>query len=208
MITIVDYEIGNLRSVEKAFEHVGVEVLRTDDPERIRSAERLVLPGVGAFGACSTELLRRDLNAPVLEAVEQGVPLLGVCVGMQLLFDESLEMGVYEGLGLIRGQVVPFEPAAGLKVPHIGWNQIRPARPSPLLDGISDGAYVYFVHSYHGVAEQAADVLAECTYGAPFPAIVQRNNVFGLQFHPEKSGANGLRMLRNFATLVPASTAV
>jgi glutamine amidotransferase len=214
MVTIIDYGIGNLRSIEKAFQRVGVEVLRTDDPQALREAERLVLPGVGAFGACIDEIRRRDLEAPIHEAVEGGIPLLGVCVGLQLLFETGLEKGVHDGLGLLPGRVLHFHDAPDgtaedLVVPHMGWNTIEPTRAHPLLDGIGEAAYVYFVHSYHAEADAGDDVLATTTYGHDFPAVVQRENVFGVQFHPEKSQAAGLRLLENFATLsVGASSTV
>ena len=213
MITIIDYGIGNLRSIEKAFERVGAEVLRTDDPEALARAERLVLPGVGAFGACINEVRRRGLEAPIHDAVAQGVPFLGVCVGMQLLFDESEEMGRHTGLGVLPGRVVRFAghtvpdggspdaEAEALKVPHMGWNTLMPQRPSPLLAGLPETAYFYFVHSYYCAPARPADVLAATDYGKTFAAIVGHGNVFGVQFHPEKSQQNGLRILKNFAAL-------
>ncbi len=210
MTTIIDYGIGNLRSIEKALRHVGADVERTDDPQRIAEAERLVLPGVGAFGTCIGEIRRRGLEAPIGEAVARGTPLLGVCVGMQLLFEESTEGGAHVGLGLLPGRVVRFPGAdadgAPLKVPHVGWNTLSLRRPSPLLEGLASGDHVYFVHSYHAAPAAPAHVLAASTYGAPFSAVVRRNNVFGVQFHPEKSQHSGLRILRNFArlTLAPA----
>lgn len=225
MVTIIDYGIGNLRSIEKAFEHVGADVLRTDDPQDVTEADRLVLPGVGAFGACIDEIRARDLEQPILDAIDRGVLFLGVCVGMQLLFDVGEEHGEQQGLGVLPGRVVHFnaeaavtanacitddgtagvitqpEPDTALKVPHMGWNTLEPTRSSPLLDGIDAGDYVYFVHSYHAAPTRAEDVLATTTYGHPFPAIVERDNVFGVQFHPEKSQDVGLQLLRNFATL-------
>ncbi len=214
MVTIIDYGIGNLRSIEKAFEAVDVEVLRTDNPADIDRAERLVLPGVGAFGSCIGEIRERDLEAPILDAIEAGTPFLGVCIGMQLLFEVGEERGAHEGLGVLPGRVAHFheaEPvpaganapgaAQALKVPHMGWNTIHPTHDAPLLDGIDDGAYVYFVHSYHALPDRADDVLATTTYGHDFPAIVHRNNVYGVQFHPEKSQRAGLRLLDNFAHL-------
>jgi glutamine amidotransferase len=206
MVTIIDYGIGNLRSIEKALQRVGATVRRTDDPAAVRDAERLVLPGVGAFGACIDEIRDRDLEAPILEAIEAGTPFLGVCVGMQLLFETGHEKGVHEGLGVLPGRVEHFHAAADgsadhLVVPHMGWNALTPRREHPLLEGTGDPAYVYFVHSYHAVAEAPDDVLATTTYGHDFPAVVQRDNVHGVQFHPEKSQAPGLRLLENFATL-------
>lgn len=206
MVTIVDYGIGNLRSIEKAFQRVNADVRRTDDPNAVRDAERLVLPGVGAFGACIDEIRARNLERPLLDAIHAGTPFLGVCVGMQLLFESGHEKGVHEGLGVLSGRVVHFHdaPESGaddLVVPHMGWNAIEPTRSHPLFDGVEKPMYVYFVHSYHAVADDPSDVLARCTYGHDFPAMVQQGNVHGVQFHPEKSQAAGLRMLENFATL-------
>ena len=214
--TIIDYGIGNLRSIEKALEHVGAEPVRTDDPDEIASAERLVLPGVGAFGACIGEIRRRGLEAPVREAARTGTPLLGVCVGMQLLFEKGEEHGSHDGLGLLEGRVVHFHIGApsesgaraemqAYKVPHMGWNTAEATHPSPLLDGLDgrseETPYYYFVHSYHARPTHNGDVLATTTYGRAFPAMVERNNVFGVQFHPEKSQQAGLRLLQNFAAL-------
>jgi glutamine amidotransferase len=209
MVTIIDYGIGNLRSIEKAFETVGATVHRTDDPADVVSAERLVLPGVGAFRACIDEIRDRNLEAPIHEAVERGTPFLGVCVGMQLLFDTGYEKGEHEGLGILPGYVAHFrevdaEMPDDLSVPHMGWNAIAPTRNSLLLKDLGDTPYVYFVHSYHPVAESPADVLATTPYGHSFPSVVQRDNVFGVQFHPEKSQAAGLGLLDNFAALSTA----
>jgi len=206
MVTIIDYGIGNLRSIEKAFEQVGVQVHRTDDTNDVASAERLVLPGVGAFRACIDEIRRRNLEGPIQDAIDRGTPFLGVCVGMQLLFETGHEKGVHEGLGVLPGFVAHFREIDdssldGLTVPHMGWNAIDPTRESPLLDGLGEAPYVYFVHSYHPVADEPDDVLASTTYGHAFPSIVQRENVFGVQFHPEKSQAAGLGLLENFAAL-------
>lgn len=205
MVTIVDYGIGNLRSIEKALEHVGADVLRTDCPERIAAASRLVLPGVGAFGACMAEVRRRGLDKPVLEAVARSVPFLGVCVGMQMLFEESEERGLHKGLGILPGRVIRFRHTYGngsmLKVPHMGWNALRPTRASHLLRGIRPGAHCYFVHSYHAAAVADECVVATCNYGLDFPAVVARENVCGMQFHPEKSQHNGLTMLKNFVEM-------
>ena len=205
ILTLVDYGIGNLRSLEKAFEHEGATVRRTSDPVEVRRAERLIVPGVGAFGACMDALRARGLVAPVREAALSGTPLLGVCVGMQLLFEGSDEMGSHDGLGLLPGRVVRFPEAgsdgARLKVPHVGWSPLRPAGTSPLMDGLLDGIHVYFVHSYHAAAGEPSDVLAWADYGVRFPAVVGRNHLFGVQFHPEKSQGAGLRILRNFAQM-------
>ena len=204
MVTIIDYGIGNLRSVEKALEHVGVQVLRTDCPETIASSQRLVLPGVGAFGACIDEVRRLDLEQPILDAVNQLTPILGVCVGMQMLFDTSEERGEHRGLGLLGGRIVRFEHSCKdgtrLKVPHMGWNALNPRKPSFLLQGIETGAFCYFAHSYYAAPQTADCVVATTRYGPNFPAIVSSGNVHGMQFHPEKSHRNGLKMLKNFAT--------
>jgi glutamine amidotransferase len=211
MVTIIDYGIGNLRSIEKAFQAVGAEVRRTDDAGAIRDAERVVLPGVGAFGACMGEIRSRDLVTPIHDVIDAGTPFLGVCIGMQLLFETSSERGAHEGLGVLPGDVVHFHEAheqdftgadgEALTVPHMGWNGLAPTRDHPLLDAIDDGAHVYFVHSYHVRPERDDDVLATATYGHAFPAMVQRNNVMGVQFHPEKSQYHGLKLLSNFAQL-------
>lgn len=221
MITIIDYGIGNLRSIEKAFQHVGAAVLRTDRAEDLARADHLVLPGVGAFGACIDEVRRRNLVQPILDAVEKGTWLLGVCVGMQLLFEVGEEMGRHQGLGILAGKVIRFEgtyvqePVAAevhggaatlpeprsLKVPHMGWNTVTPQRDDPLLAGLDAESYFYFVHSYHAAPEEPDDVLGTTRYGVDFPAVVARNNVYGVQFHPEKSQRSGLRILANYAQL-------
>ena len=214
MTTIIDYGIGNLRSLAKAFAAAGVEAVRTDDPDRIATAERLVLPGVGAFGACAAELRERGLTDVVRQRAEAGVPLLGVCVGMQLLFEASEERGEHAGLGLLPGRVVRFArdlAADGrrLKVPHMGWNRLIPQRPHAVLADVdgeaaeTEGDWVYFVHSYHAAPADPSDVIATVSYGAQVPAVVGRANVVGVQFHPEKSARAGLAMLRRFATWTP-----
>ena len=210
MVTIIDYGIGNLRSIEKAFGAVGTEVHRTDAPQDIANAKRLVLPGVGAFRACIDEIRARDLEAPIHDAIDRGTPFLGVCVGMQLLFETGYEKGEHEGLGVLPGSVAHFrevdaEMPEGLSVPHMGWNAIEPTRSHPLLDGLGETPHVYFVHSYHPVAAETSDVLATTSYGHAFPSVVQRGNVLGVQFHPEKSQAAGLGLLENFAAQ-PAET--
>lgn len=205
MILIVDYGIGNLRSLEKAFQAVGVEATRSGDPAMVSRAERLVVPGVGAFGACAAELKARGLWEPVRSAAASGVPLLGVCVGMQLLFEGSDEHGAHEGLALLPGKVARFpasDPAGErLKVPHMGWNVVHFTREHPLARGLAEEAHFYFVHSYRTEGASPEDVLGVTEYGSPFPAVVARNNILGVQFHPEKSQAAGLRVLRNFADL-------
>ena len=200
MITIVDYGVGNLRSVQKALERVGATAVVSDDPDALEAARGVVLPGVGAFGDGMANLRARGLVEPVLRQVEQGKPLLGICLGMQLLFEESEEMGHHRGLGLLSGRVVRF-PEGELKVPHIGWNQLR-IRRGPVLDGVADGAYAYFVHSYYPVPEEAGDVQATTEYGFAFASVVGRGDIWGAQFHPEKSQEVGLRLLANFARRV------
>lgn len=215
-VTIVDYGIGNLRSLEKALESVGARVERTDSPDALARSERAVVPGVGAFGACADELRRRGLVEPIRQFAASGRPLLGVCVGMQLLFERSDEMGVHEGIGLLPGDVTRFTSDVNgtsngaptrLKIPHMGWNVVRPTRPSPLLAGLDPDPYFYFVHSYHARPTREADVLAYCDYGRQFATIVENGNVAGVQFHPEKSQRNGLTILHNFSNLTLADLA-
>jgi imidazole glycerol-phosphate synthase subunit HisH len=201
-IAIVDYGMGNLRSVQKAFEHVGHSACVTDDPETIAAAPGVVLPGVGAFGACMTNLAGRGLVEPVLSAIRSGRPFLGICLGMQLLFEESEEFGPVRGLGVFPGRIVRFAPDPERKVPHMGWNTLRIARPAPLLAGVDEGAYVYFVHSYYPVPADPTLVATATPYGPEFASSVARDNVFACQFHPEKSQRVGLRMLENFVGLV------
>ncbi|HXG94275.1 MAG TPA: imidazole glycerol phosphate synthase subunit HisH [Blastocatellia bacterium] len=200
MIAIINYGVGNLRSVEKAFEAVGAHAVVTDDAGAIREAEQIVLPGVGAFGECARRLRESRLDELVLEAAEKNKPVLGLCVGLQLMFDEGHEFGVHKGLGLMRGRVIRF-PENGPHVPQIGWNQIEDVKPHPLLDGLSDGTYFYFVHSYHVEADNKEDVLAVTEYGIRYPSVCARGSVAGVQFHPEKSQAAGLKLLANFAKL-------
>jgi imidazole glycerol-phosphate synthase subunit HisH len=201
MIAIVDYGIGNLGSVTKGFRHVGAQTVLTADPDVLRSARALVLPGDGAFAAAMDELRQRHLIAVLEDCIASGKPLLGICIGMQLLFEESEEHGQHQGLGLLPGRVRRFEES--LVVPHMGWNALNKRREHQLFDGIAEGDYVYFVHSYY--CDAADDVvLATAEYGAPFAAVVGRDNVLGVQFHPEKSQSVGLRMVANFARLVGA----
>lgn len=194
---IIDYGSGNLRSVQKAFEHLGVAAEIGSDPRAVRQAAALVLPGVGAFGAAMAELQRRRLVEPIRERIEAGAPFLGVCLGLQLLFEESEESPGVMGLGVLKGDVRRLPP--GLKVPHIGWNQIEIAKESALLDGIANGSAFYFVHSYVVVPRRPQDVLTFTEYGCGFVSGVERGNVAAFQFHPEKSSGLGLRLYRNFA---------
>lgn len=200
-IAIIDYQMGNLRSVQKGFEKVGHAATITDRPADVSTADKIVLPGVGAFGDAIAELRRRDLVGPIRDAIAAGKPFLGICLGLQLLFDVGHEGGEFEGLGILRGKVVRFDLPHEFKVPHMGWNQGRFLRPAPLLTGIADGTFFYFVHSYYGVPEDPSVVAIQTDYGHPFCAAVWRDNLFATQFHPEKSQAEGLKILRNFAEL-------
>jgi glutamine amidotransferase len=203
MIAIIDYDVGNLHNLKNALDYQGIPCAIVRDAAEVAAAERIILPGVGAFWPAMSHLRKVGLERIVKERVAAGVPFLGVCVGMQLLFDESEEDGVHAGLGLIPGRVVRFA-GHGLKVPQIGWNQVRFQRDDPLLEGIPDGSYFYFVHSYYPVPDHKEDALGAADYGDVFAAIVRRDNVWGAQFHPEKSQDAGLRLLKNFATLKPA----
>lgn len=200
MIAIVDYGVGNLYSLERSFDAIGVAVEITSDPEKLRAAEKILLPGVGAFGDAAQKLHATGLDKVVIEQAKAGKPLMGICLGMQLLFDESLEYGCHKGLGLIPGRVVPIQQVIpeGLKIPHMGWNALDFQKDSPLFVNIKDGDCVYFVHSFCAVDCDDA-LIATAEYGAPVTAAVQRGNVFGCQFHPEKSGTVGLNILRAFA---------
>jgi imidazole glycerol-phosphate synthase subunit HisH len=196
VIAIVDYGVGNLGSVTKAFARVGAPALLTDDPATIARAEALVLPGDGAFGATMAEIRGRGLAEPLLQAARAGRPLLGICVGMQVLFEEGEEHGRHAGLGLLPGRVRRLP--GPLPVPHMGWNRLAPLRRHPILDPVLPGAHVYFVHSYY--CDAPAEVtLATTDYGIEFPAVVARANVVGMQFHPEKSQGVGLSLVASFA---------
>ena len=197
MIALIDYGISNLRSVQKAFEHLGVEVMLVDTPEAVAQAERLILPGVGAFPAGMEGLRARGLLEPIKQAASSGKPLLGICLGMQLLFESSDEMGDTQGLGILPGQVKRMT-GERLKIPHMGWNQLEPQRDHPIMRGVTRGAYGYFVHSYAVYPDQRDIILATTEYGMPFASVVGRERICGLQFHPEKSQAVGLTLLRNF----------
>lgn len=196
-VAIIDYGVGNLRSVEKAFAAMNCEAVVSDDERVLREAERLVLPGVGAFAACMKALKERGFDELVRERVSEGTPLLGVCVGMQMLFEESEEFGQSEGLGLLRGRVRRFTNE--LLVPQMGWNQVRRTSAHPLLANIEDKTFFYFVHSYYCDAADAQDVIGETEYGVAYSSIVARGNICGVQFHPEKSQTAGLQLLKNFA---------
>ncbi len=200
-MVIIDYGMGNLRSVQKAIEAIGHRAEITTDPEVVRQARKVILPGVGAFADAAAELRRTGLGEAFCEAVRAGKPCLGVCLGLQLLFDMSEEDGEHPGLGLLPGRVVRFASAPGLKIPHMGWNTLRIKRPAPLFKRLGPAPSVYFVHSYHAVAARSEDVAAEADYPDPFPAAVWRENLMACQFHPEKSQQAGLAMYANFAEL-------
>jgi glutamine amidotransferase len=203
MIAVIDYEMGNLRSVQKALERVGADAVITRDPDVITGAAAAVLPGVGAFGACMDNLKRYGLAEPVKIFAASGRPFLGICVGMQILFEESEEFGRVEGLGILPGKIVRFapDPEGKRKIPQMGWNALTIVRRAPHLAGLKDGTQVYFVHSYYPVPADPALVATTTDYGGAFASSVWRDNVFATQFHPEKSQAAGLRILANFAEL-------
>jgi glutamine amidotransferase len=200
-IAIIDYGMGNLRSVQKAFEKVGHPAVVTSDPAVVAKAGKIVLPGVGAFEDAMAELRNRKLTGPVLAAIDAGKPFLGICLGLQMLFDVSYENGRHEGLGVLRGEVVRFDLTQGYSVPHMGWNQVDFTRRPPVLEGMEPGTYFYFVHSYYVVPEDAQVVATTTDYGSPFCSMIWRDNLFASQFHPEKSQSEGLKFFRNFAML-------
>ncbi|MBF0564078.1 MAG: imidazole glycerol phosphate synthase subunit HisH [Nitrospirae bacterium] len=215
MIVIVDYGMGNLRSVEKAFHKLGAQVLVTNNPEDIREASAVVLPGVGAFRDCMDNLRRLSLDEAIVNAINQGKPYLGICLGLQILFEESEEFGTSKGLGVFGGKVVRFKPEKmqgenvsenintphTLKIPHMGWNVVNVKRKPAIFDSIGDGQYFYFVHSYY-VAPKDEEIISGTTqYGVEFTSMVWKDNVFAIQFHPEKSQKVGLQLLENFCKL-------
>ncbi|MBL8153510.1 MAG: imidazole glycerol phosphate synthase subunit HisH [Anaerolineae bacterium] len=199
MLAVIDYGAGNLRSVLHALNHLGVESVRVvQNPCDLRGADKIILPGVGAFGAGMQKLREQDLIQPIKDAIFTGTPYLGICLGMQFLFESSDEMGDHAGLGLLPGHVTRFPQRPDLKVPHMGWNQLRPLRHSTLIDSLDAHSYAYFVHSYYCVPSRSEDIVAVVDYGLPFTAVVQRDHLFGVQFHPEKSQRTGLQILTNF----------
>ena len=200
MITIINYGLGNLHSVQKAVANVGGEAVVTDDDQEIINAEKVILPGVGAFADGMKGLESRGLVSVVQEVAAQGKPILGICLGMQLLFEESEEQGRYQGLGLLAGKVVQFKHP-GVKVPQIGWNQVQVSKSTDLMDGIQDGDYFYFNHGYYCIPGNADDVLTMTEYGVSFASSVERELIIGVQFHPEKSQQRGLQVLKNFVEL-------
>jgi len=202
MIAVIDYGMGNLRSVQKGFERVGHEAVVTREAAVIDRASHVVLPGVGAFGDCMANVTRYGLVDPIHRAIQVGKPFLGICVGFQLLFAESEEFGCHKGLGLLPGKVkaipLPEDRASSYKIPHMGWNTIRIEKPAPPLKGIDSESYVYFVHSFYVEPGDGALVSTQTEYGIPFASSVWKDNIFATQFHPEKSQAVGLRVLKNF----------
>lgn len=199
MIAIVDYGAGNLRSVTNTFRHLGADVFVTDQPKDLSKAEKVVLPGVGAFGAGMTALRESGFIEPIKDFAQTGKPLIGICLGMQYLFEESEEMGIHAGLGLMPGRVVKFDEQRIPRIPHIGWNQLQISQPHPVFEGIATGSYAYFVHSYYVAPAEEALVLARTDYGDfQYASVVARDNIIGIQCHPEKSQSVGLRFLKNF----------
>ena len=206
MIAVIDYGMGNLRSVQKGFERVGhpARIVRT--PEEVAAASHIVLPGVGGFPECMENLVRSGMVEAILAGIGEGKPFLGICLGLQLLFTESEEFGRHEGLGVVPGRVIrftgePFDNHPEMKIPHMGWNRLRVLKDDPLLSGVPDGSYVYFVHSYHGVPTDDGVVSAVTDYGIPFVSAIRRGSLHACQFHPEKSQEVGLRILQNFGNL-------
>jgi len=197
-IILIDAGTGNLRSVQKALESVGADVERTDDPKKVLSGKKIVLPGVGAFGDFMSGLRARGLEDPIKEIAARDVPLLGICVGMQAFFEVGEEMGEHKGLGLLEGKVVRFNESLSVKIPHTGWNQVKAEKEALLFRQVEDGAYVYFNHSYYCQPWNSSDVIAMTDYGINYACAVRRDNIFGVQFHPEKSQAVGLQILKNF----------
>ncbi len=201
-IVIVDYGMGNLRSVQKAFEHIGVSAEITSDPMRVQGATKVVFPGVGAFRDAISAVNAQGLKEVVRDHIDAGKPFLGICLGLQLLFDRSHEDGIYDGMGIVPGEVVRFKNEPGLKVPHMGWNTLKFIQPNcPLFADLPPDPAVYFVHGYYAQPSEAKIIAATADYPTPFCAAIWQDNLFATQFHPEKSQQIGLTMLRNFAKL-------
>ena len=198
MIAVIDYGAGNLKSVKNALDHLGAANMRASTAKEILLADAVILPGVGEFDTAMAELERRGIKEAVIEAANGGRPLLGICLGMQLLFEAGEESPGAKGLGILPGRVPRFPAEMGLKIPHMGWNSVMPLKENRLLDGLPKGSYMYFVHSFYVKAAERSDVSAISEYGLIFDAAVERGNIFGCQFHPEKSGAAGLVILKNF----------
>jgi len=198
-IVIIDYGMGNLRNVQKGFEQIGFETKVTRNKKEIERASAIVLPGVGAFKDCMENLEKFGLIEPLLRSIQKGKPYLGICLGLQIIFSESEEFGFQKGLDLIRGKVVKFKPDQEHKVPHMGWNTIEKERENPFLQGIESGDFFYFVHSYYVIPEEPQWISTLTDYGIPFVSSIWKENLFAIQFHPEKSQQKGLRILENFA---------
>ena len=198
-VAIIDYGVGNLRSVENAFKSQGIPAVVSSDEKVLRDAQKLVLPGVGAFAACMDGVRKRGFDQLVCDAAAEGKPILGLCVGLQMLFEEGHEFGVHTGLGLLRGRVVKFDE--GLRVPHVGWNQVSFRKLHPIFEGLADDSFFYFVHSYYVEAADSEDVMGMTEYGLRYASVCGKGRLFGVQFHPEKSQATGLRLLSNFAQI-------
>jgi glutamine amidotransferase len=201
MIGIIDYDAGNIKSVEKALRYIGEEVEVTGDPERLRQADKLILPGVGAFGDAMGHIRERHLDELIREVCAAGKPLLGICLGLQVLFEDSEESPGVSGLGILKGHILRIPDQEGLKIPHIGWNDLTLTGSGRLFRGIADHPYVYFVHSYYLKADDPSIVRASTEYSTHIHASVEQGNVFACQFHPEKSSRTGLNILKNFAEL-------
>lgn len=202
MLAVIDYGAGNLRSVLHALHYLGVtDITVVQNPDQLTGSDKIILPGVGAFGAGMQQLHEKQLVEPIRQAVASGTPYLGICLGMQFLFEESDEMGIHQGLGILPGKVTRFPAFDDLKVPHMGWNTLSIHRPSHLLEHFPQVSYAYFVHSYYCVPARPEDILITVDYGIPFTAAVQHENIYGVQFHPEKSQRVGLQILKNFLSL-------
>jgi len=197
-VILIDAGTGNLRSVQKALESVGANVVLTEDPQMVLSGKPVVLPGVGAFGDFTSGLQAKGLDKALKQIVGRGIPLLGICVGMQALFEIGEEMGDHEGLGFLKGTVMKFDDSLSIKIPHTGWNQLAVKKDALLFNQVKEGAYVYFNHSYYCQVQDLSDVIAETDYGIRYACAVRHENIFGVQFHPEKSQAVGLQILKNF----------
>lgn len=200
-VTLIDAGTGNIRSVHKALESLGASVRLTDDPRQLLRSSRVILPGVGAFGEFMKRLQARGLQGAIQEFFQRGFPLLGICVGMQALFEASEEMGEHPGLGLLPGRVLRFPSIPDLKIPHTGWNELNPEKDSPLWQNLSPGDYAYFNHAYYCAAARPGNIVASTHYGILFTSAVQHENLFGVQFHPEKSQRVGLKILANFLNI-------
>jgi len=197
-VLIIDYEMGNLKSVEKAVEKVGAQPLVSSKPENLKEADKVILPGVGAFRDCINNLKKYNFSEAIKEYIKTGKPFLGICLGMHVLFEKSYEFGEHRGLGLIEGEVVKFENLGNLPIPHMGWNSIIIKKNSKILDNIKNGDFFYFAHSYYVTPKNSIDILTATDYGIEFTSSINKENIFGVQFHPEKSQNKGLQILKNF----------